>query len=65
MWKVRFHPVATKELARLPPRERAAVLKAVDKLTLLGPALPFAHCSAVQGVAAAIARLGEVQEGRS
>jgi hypothetical protein len=50
MWEVRFHPVATKELARLPPRERAAMLNAVEKLTLFGPALPFPHCSAIQGV---------------
>ena len=49
MWEVRLHPVATKELARLPPRERAAVLNAVEKLTVFGPALPFPHCSAIQG----------------
>src|SRR6266536_2157433 len=49
MWEVRFHPVATEELARLPPRERAAMINAVEKLTAFGPTLPFPHSSAIQG----------------
>jgi hypothetical protein len=49
MWEVRFHPTAIDELRRLPPRERAAVQNAVEKLTVFGPALPFPHSSAIQG----------------
>lgn len=50
MWQILFHPTAERELQRLPPRERVAVLHAVDKLGALGPMLPFPHQSSVQGV---------------
>jgi hypothetical protein len=50
MWQVVFHPAAETELGRLPPRERVAMLNAVDKLQAAGPVLPFPHQSGVQGV---------------
>jgi len=50
VWHVLFHPDATAELDGLPARERVALLHAVDKLSALGPTLPFPHQSSVQGV---------------
>ena len=50
MWTILFHPDAEAELNRLPPRERVALLHAVDKLIALGPTLPFPHQSGVQGM---------------
>jgi len=49
VWQVVFHPDAEIELDRLPPRERAAILHAVEKLVALGPTLPFPHQSDVRG----------------
>jgi hypothetical protein len=43
-----MHPLASAELARIPPREQVAVRNAVLKLEELGPQLGFPHSSAVQ-----------------
>jgi hypothetical protein len=40
---------AEDELARLPPRERAAMLNAVEKLQQSGIMLPYPHSSDVRG----------------
>jgi hypothetical protein len=49
VWAVVFHPEAEAELAALPLKERVAVMHAVEKLTAVGPALPFPHQSNVKG----------------
>jgi hypothetical protein len=49
VWQVVFHTQAEKELGELPPRERVAIMNAVDKLRALGPFLPFPHQSDVRG----------------
>jgi hypothetical protein len=41
-WAVVVHPLASAELAKIPPREQVAA-----KLQEIGPALPFPHSSAV------------------
>jgi hypothetical protein len=46
-WAVVVHPLASAELAKIPPREQAAVRNAMTKLQEIGPALPFPHSSAV------------------
>ena len=46
---VRFHPAVLRELECLPPRERVAVLNAVEKLRAVGSQLPYPHSSAVRG----------------
>jgi hypothetical protein len=48
MWTVQWHRDAEQELQGLPPAERVALLRAVQKLELLGPQLPFPHQSAVR-----------------
>lgn len=51
------HPLASAELAGIPPREQVAVRNAMVKLQELGPSLPFPHSSAV----AAADRLRELR----
>jgi hypothetical protein len=45
------------ELTSLPPRERVAVLAAVEKLIVLGDRLPAPHSSAVKGVSVTLREL--------
>jgi hypothetical protein len=45
---VQWHLEAEQELQSLPPAERVALLRAVQKLEALGPGLPFPHQSAVK-----------------
>jgi hypothetical protein len=49
-WTVYLHPEAEIELAKLSPRERAAVDNAMAKLRAIGPSLGYPHSSRVQGV---------------
>jgi hypothetical protein len=49
VWNVVFHPHAEAELTALVAGERTAILHAVDKLSALGPQLPFPHQSHVEG----------------
>jgi hypothetical protein len=49
VWNVVFHPHAEAELTGLIAGERTAILHAVDKLSALGPELPFPHQSHVEG----------------
>lgn len=51
MWMVAWHGEALRELAKLPAGERVALDHAVDKLTALGPKLPFPHSSSIRGTA--------------
>jgi hypothetical protein len=46
---VEWHSHAVEELMRLPKDEQAALGHAVEKLTTLGPHLPYPHQSAVKG----------------
>jgi hypothetical protein len=46
-WAVVVHPLASTELAKIPPREQVAIRNAMVKLRQIGPALPFPHSSAV------------------
>jgi hypothetical protein len=46
---VEWHSEARQEFRGLPPEERVAMLRAVEKLELLGPTLPAPHQSAVLG----------------
>lgn len=46
-WEVVVHPDAADDLARIPARERAAIVNALDKLREHGTDLPFPHTSAV------------------
>jgi hypothetical protein len=48
VWMVQWHLEAEQELQGLPPAERVALLRAVQKLEVLGPRLPFPHQSAVK-----------------
>ena len=48
---------AEAELSKLPARERAAMLAAVEKLAVLGDRLPAPHSSAVKGVTATLREL--------
>jgi hypothetical protein len=54
---VAFYAEAEAELAKLPPRERAAMLAAIEKLIVLGDRLPAPHSSAVRGVTATLREL--------
>jgi hypothetical protein len=45
VWMVQWHLEAEQELQGLPPAERVALLRAVQKLEVLGPRLPFPHQS--------------------
>jgi phage-related protein len=49
LWGCGFTDEAINELERLPVRERAAIMNAVEKLEALGPNLRFPHVSAVLG----------------
>lgn len=49
MWQVLYLPEAEDERADLPPRERAAVDNAADKLKNVGPRLGPPHASSVLG----------------
>jgi hypothetical protein len=49
VWKVLYHPDAEAERGKLPDTEKAALLHAVEKLKVLGPALRHPHSSAVKG----------------
>jgi len=49
VWTVAFHPAAEKELGGLSAVDRIAVLRAVEKLAAIGPALPHPHQSDVRG----------------
>lgn len=57
VWVVRYHPLADRELVALPSREQAAMIRAVEKLALFGPDLPFPYQSAVRGSAAGLREL--------
>lgn len=46
-WVVVVHPLASAELAKIPPREQVAARNAMLKLQEIGSALPFPHSSAV------------------
>jgi hypothetical protein len=48
-WQVVYTDEARREFSRLPAREQAAMIHAVEKLAAEGPALPYPHSSAVQG----------------
>jgi phage-related protein len=47
---VRWHPDARAELRALPPKERATLLHAEEKLVALGQILGYPHTSAVRGL---------------
>jgi hypothetical protein len=49
MWDVVYSEGAEEELLRLPKLERAAVIRAVEKLETFGPQLGYPHTSAVRG----------------
>ena len=49
VWKVVYHPEAEQERALLPTAERVALQRAVEKLSIFGPTLPYPHQSAVRG----------------
>jgi hypothetical protein len=51
-WGCRFTNEAVRDLEHLPPRERAAVMNVIGKLSALGPSLAFPHVSAVLGAPA-------------
>jgi hypothetical protein len=48
-WTVNIHDDAFDELAKLPQRERQAIVHAVEKLEAIGPALGYPHTSDVKG----------------
>lgn len=56
-WTVVIHPDARVELAKLPSKERAAILNALEKLQEIGPDLGAPHSSAVQGAATTLREL--------
>ena len=62
-WDIVFHPAATQELEALAARERVAILHAVEKLSALGPSLPFPHQSHIEG--GALVRELRPRRGRS
>jgi hypothetical protein len=49
VWEVVYHPEAEVERSDIPPRERVAIANVEEKLSVLGPELPFPHQSSVQG----------------
>ncbi len=49
MWVVVYTSEAEQELDILPDQEKVAILHAVEKLSALGPGLPYPHQSNVQG----------------
>src|SRR3954449_8101315 len=49
MWGVIYLEGVEEELLRLPKLERAAVIRAVEKLEAFGPQLRYPHTSAVRG----------------
>ncbi len=48
MWDVRYLEDAVRERISMPPAERVALDRAVDKLAAFGPRLPFPHQSSVR-----------------
>lgn len=48
MWKVLFTEEAARERLVLPPRERNALMRAVQKLEALGPNLGYPHSSSLK-----------------
>lgn len=50
MWQVSYLAAAEQELEALPPAEQVAIRRAVEKLQLLGIALPAPHCKPVKGM---------------
>jgi hypothetical protein len=51
VWTVRYVDEAVEEREGLVNQEKVALDRAVDKLRILGPALPFPHQSDVRGAA--------------
>jgi hypothetical protein len=49
VWTVRYLDEASQELDTLPIREQVALVRAVEKLAVLGPRLPYPHQSDVRG----------------
>lgn len=49
MWKVVFRPEVEQERRELPVAEWVALQRAVEKLKVFGPQLPYPHQSAVRG----------------
>lgn len=48
MWDVLVHPEADTELNKVPAKERVAIMNALDKLRVVGPALGYPHTSQVR-----------------
>lgn len=48
MWEVRYLPEAELERDKLPPREKAALYNAAQKLEHIGPDLGYPHTSDVR-----------------
>lgn len=48
VWEIRYLEDAARERDALPPAERVALDRAVDKLEAFGPQLPFPHQSSVR-----------------
>lgn len=59
VFRVIYHPEALKEREskKIPQRERVALLSAIDKLKVQGPALPFPHQSSVKGAGGGLREL--------
>ena len=51
MWTVRYLDEAVQEREELVVQEKIALDRAVDKLSIFGPALPYPHQSDVRGAA--------------
>lgn len=62
--RVTLTDAARAELRQLPPAERKAVARALDKLAVAGDQLEFPHTSAVRGAAEALREL-RPRRGRS
>src|SRR4051812_28481897 len=63
--KVSFCSEASAELDAVPPAERIAILRAIEKLQVFGDRLPFPHSSAVKGIKGATLRELRPRGGRS
>lgn len=59
-----LHAEAEIELGALPPRERVAMLAALEKLAVVGDRLPAPHSSAIKGVSTTLREL-RPRSGRS
>jgi hypothetical protein len=65
-WEIDVLPETKTEVRKqLPPQERVAMWRAVDKLREFGPHLPFPHASAVRGTEGAGLRELRPRAGRS